>query len=545
MPDKIARALQALVRGPVHADKRTLTRYATDQSIYRVDPKVVVHPRDLEDVVATVRFARENGLPVTARGAGSGTAGSGLGTGILLAFHARSRDGVPHPMNQILGFEQRDGRPTNSRPAVTVQPGVLHDDLQRFLRQRGHYLPADPSSGAFCVLGGNLATKASGPHALKHGSIDRYLRQVQFVTADGAVVDTSVPTSIPAPLQESLSSLRNDLLADVPSVQRLEARMERKLASGYNLFTLLRHQNPADWVAQLLVGSVGTLGIITRATLRAEPYPQGHATTLLYFRSLCEAGDAVQHIRALDVAAIEIMNHATIKMVAKRRGSLDVPEGEAHMLLVEYEGPERHAQIAATETLIREHGYRLAAPPITVHGAEEQAQLWQVRKAALPTVRNYAGRTAPAIVNDIGVPVAHLAETIQELEALFARLGLVAAIYGHAGSGNLHLRPLFDPHALDLRAQLSRVADEVYTIVLRHDGTITAEHGMGRLRTLYLAREWGPQITGYMWRIKQAFDPQDTLNPDVMFSERALTDEMRQLPTTPADTAPKPTAEAP
>ena len=305
--------------------------------------------------------------------------------------------------------------------------------------------------------------------------------------------------------------------------------MERKLASGYNLFTFLRHKRLSDWVAQLLVGSVGTLGVVTRATLRTEPYQEGRATTLLYFRSLREAGEAVLHILNLNVAAIEIMNYATIDIIAKRRGSLDIPDGEAHMLLVEYEGPERHEQIAATGTLIREHNYRLATAPLTVQGAEEQARLWKVRKAALPTVRNYQGLKALSIVNDIGVPVAHLADTILELEALFNRLGLTAAMYGHAGSGNLHLRPLFDPHAADLRAQLTRVADEVYAIVLRHDGTITAEHGMGRLRTAYLAREWGPQITGHMRRVKQAFDPQDALNPDVMFSERALTDEMKEM----------------
>lgn len=521
--DKIAHALQDVVHGPVHADERTLTRYSTDQSIYQVRPRVVFHPRDLEDVIAAVRFARENGLSLTPRGAGSGTAGSGLGAGVMLAFHAGPRNDAPHPMNGILGFEERDGQ-----PRVTVQPGVLHDDLQAFLRQRGYYLPADPSSGAYCVLGGNIATKASGPHALKHGSIDRYLLNLQFVTANGSVVSTADPTTIPVAIRDGLSNLRDELLADAPSLQRLESRMDRKLASGYNLFTFLRHRRMSDWVAQLMVGSVGTLGIVTRVTLRAEPYREGRATTLLYFRSLPEAGEAVLHIRGLDVAAIEIMNHATIEIIAQRRGTLDVPEGEAHMLLIEYEGPGRHDQIAAAERLIRQRGYRLAAPPITVEGAEEQARLWRVRKATLPTIRNFAGLKALSVVNDVGVPVAHLSTTIEELEALFCRLGLTAAMYGHAGSGNLHLRPLFDPQTPDLRAQLTRVADEVYSLVLRHDGTITAEHGMGRLRTAYLAQEWG-EMTAYMRRVKQIFDPDDALNPEVMFSERALTDEMREF----------------
>jgi glycolate oxidase len=395
------------------------------------------------------------------------------------------------------------------------------------LRGLGLYLPADPSSGAICALGGNIATKASGPHALKHGSIDRYLHSLQFVAADGTVVDTADPGSIPARIGQGVAALRDDLLADAEAVRRLEARVDRKLASGYNLFTFLRHQDVGAWVAQLLVGSVGTLGVITRATLSAEPYAEGRATTLLYFRHLHEAGDAVQHIRALGVAAIEILNHETIAMVVRRGRRLDAPEGEVHMLLVEYEGPERYDQIERVQRLIGENGYEMAAGPVTVEGEEEQARLWKVRKAVLPTIRNFgANQQALSVVNDVGVPVAHLADAIRDLERIFARLGLTAAMYGHAGSGNLHLRPLFDPHDPGLPALLTRVADEVYGAIVRYDGTITAEHGMGRLRAPYLAQEWGPDLMGYMRRVKAIFDPDDLLNPDVMFSECALTDDL-------------------
>ena len=526
MPDiKIAQALQQQIRGVVCTDESTRTRYATDYSIYRILPQILVFPRDLEDVVATVRFARENVLPVTPRGAGSGTAGAALGRGLMIAFRPKPRDKVDGAMDRILDLSEAGGE-----PRVTVEPGLLHDDLQRALREEGLYLPADPSSGAICALGGNVATKASGPHALKHGSIDRYLRNVQFVTADGVTVDTADPATIPAHIRAGVTALRDEILADEASVRRLQARVDRKLASGYNLFTFLRHQDVGAWVAQLLVGSVGTLGVVTRATLSAEPYVEGKATTLLYFRRLHEAGDAVQHIRALDVAAIEILNHDTIAMVVQRGRELDAPEGEAHMLLVEYEGPERTDQIEQVRRLIQENGYAMAAEPVTVEGEEEQARLWKIRKAVLPTIRNFsANQKALSVVNDVGVPVAHLADVIGDLEGIFARLGLTAAMYGHAGSGNLHLRPLFDPNAPDLPALLTRVADEVYDAVLRYDGTITAEHGMGRLRAPYLAREWGPALTGYMRRVKEIFDPDDRLNPDVMFSERALTDDLGKL----------------
>ena len=340
--EKVVQALAGLVRCPVLGDDKTLDRFSTDQSIYRVRPLVVVFPQDLEDVAAAVRFARDEGIPLTPRAGGSSTAGSAVGRGILLSF------GRAGPMNRVLGFEEIEGQ-----PRVTVEPGLVHDDLQHFLRERGLYLPCDPSSGAVSLLGGNIATKASGPHALKHGSIDRYLRDAQFVTIDGEVVDTADETSIPIRLRRGVLALRDDVLADDQAIRTLRARQEMKLASGYNLFTFVRHHRIADWVGQLLVGSVGTLGVITRVTLQAEPYFTGRATTLLTFRSLYEAGDAVQYIRPLGVAAIEIMNHRTIAIVKRRRSDLEVPDGEVHMLLVEYEGPQRYEQIGQVERLVQ------------------------------------------------------------------------------------------------------------------------------------------------------------------------------------------------
>jgi len=517
--DEIVKALKALLHCPVQADEKTRDRYATDQSIYQVRPIVVVFPQEIEDVATTLRFARDTGIPLTPRAGGSGTAGAGLGRGILLVF---DRSG---PMNRILSFEEREGQ-----SLMTVEPGLVHDDLQHYLRQRGLYLPSDPSSGAISLLGGNIATKASGPHALKHGSIDRYLCDVQFVTARGETVDTADETSIPDYLREGVLSLRDDLLRDERAVRTLKARQEMKLASGYNLFTFLRHHQLGDWIGQLMVGSVGTLGVLTAATLLPEPYVQGRAMTLLAFRSLYEAGDAVQYIRSLGVAAIEIMNHRTIVIVKQRRPALEVPDGEVHLLLVEYEGPERADQIARVERQVRENGYHMAGPVVTVESEEEQARLWQVRKALLPIIRGYCTDCAAlSVVNDVGVEVAHLADFIRDVEAIFDDMGLTAAIYGHAGSGNLHLRPLFDRHAPNLPALLEEVADRVYEAVLGYGGTITAEHGMGRLRTPYLAREWGEDMMRHMRRVKEIFDREGILNPDVMFSDRALTDDLKPL----------------
>jgi glycolate oxidase len=517
--ENIGEVLAARLHGQVLTDEKSLSRNAVDQSIYEIRPLAVVVPQGAEDVAEVLRFAREEHIPITPRGGGSNTAGSALGRGIVLAF---SRLG---PLNRIVDFGDVDGQPT-----ITVEPGLLHDQMQRFLRERGLFVPADPSSGAISLLGGNIATKASGPHAFKHGSIDRYLRHVQFVTLSGDYVDTADESTIPPRIREGILALRDDILADATTVRRLEARKDMKLASGYNLFTFIRHHTLGEFVAQLLVGSVGTLGVITQASLRAEPYAEGHAAMLLYFRSLQEAGDVVQHLKPLDVAAIEVMNYKSIQIIKERNPDVEMPDGEAHLLMIEVTGPERLEQLARVEQVIRERGYALAWPPQTVEGQAEQARLWKVRKALLPTLIGYSRELRPlSVVNDVGVEETQLADFIREVEGIFARHHLMAAIYGHAGSGNLHLRPLFDVRAPDLKAQVAAVADEVYAAVLRHGGTITGEHGMGRLRTRYLAAEWGPDIMGYMRRVKRIFDAEDLLNPEVMFSDRALTDDMKSF----------------
>jgi FAD/FMN-containing dehydrogenase len=163
-----------------------------------------------------------------------------------------------------------------------------------------------------------------------------------------------------------------------------------------------------------------------------------------------------------------------------------------------------------------------------MEGEEEQERLWKARKALLPAVRSYRPNLkAPSLVNDVGLEPAHLADFIEDAEAIFDRHGLVAAIYGHAGSGNLHLRPLFDVDAHDLRERMTRLTDDVYEALFKYDGTITAEHGMGRVRAPYLTREWGETMVDYMRQVKAVFDPDNLLNPDVMFGAGALMDDVK------------------
>jgi FAD/FMN-containing dehydrogenase len=201
---------------------------------------------------------------------------------------------------------------------------------------------------------------------------------------------------------------------------------------------------------------------------------------------------------------------------------------DAHLLLVEITGPERKGQIEQIKLLLQRNGFRLAAPLAVATADEEIEKLWAIRKQILWLIEHpKPGLRAFAVVNDVAVLPGRLAGFITDVEKVFARHGITALIYGHAGNGNLHLRPLFDVALPDLKERIRRLADDVYETVIRHGGTITAEHGMGRLRAPYLKLEWDEALYGYMREVKTIFDPHDILNPGVMFNEGSITDNMR------------------
>ncbi|MRR53799.1 MAG: FAD-binding oxidoreductase [Deltaproteobacteria bacterium] len=514
----LADKLRTVVRGQVLTDQESLRYYSFDQSIYQIEPRVVVLPEDVEDARRLVSFAVREGLPITARGGGSGTAGSALGSGIVMALPEHGC------WNRISDFAS-----SADMAQVRAGAGAYHNQLQDYLRQRGFFLPADVTSAEISRIGGNIATKASGPHALRYGSIDRFLEQVTFITDRGEVVDTGDEASIPERFRTRLVELRQRLHADRAAMAVLEARRQLKTASGYNLFAFLDHLSSGKLITRLLAGSVGTLGLVTEATVRAEPSERQQVVVLLYFADLVETARAVCALRELPVAAIELISRETLNII-RRSGRLpDSLAVDANLVLVELSGPAAVAELEKVENVLHAEGFRLLAGPVVAGTAEEIERLWAVRKQVLWLIRNpQPGFQALSVVNDVGVPPEHLAEFISEVEQVFARQRLTSLIYGHAGSGNLHLRPLFDLTQPGLPARIQLLADEIYQVVLRYGGTISGEHGMGRLRAPYLSREWGADLYGYMREVKEIFDPGELFNPGVVFSNSPITDHLRE-----------------
>lgn len=515
---KLADKLRTVVRGQVMTDQESLRHYSFDQSIYQIEPRVVVLPDDVEDARRLVTFAAREGLPITARGGGSGTAGSALGSGIVMTLPEHGC------WKRISDFAS-----SADMARVRAGAGVYHNQLQDYLRQRGYFLPADVTSAEISRIGGNIATKASGPHALRYGSIDRFLEQVTFVTDRGEVVDTGNEATIPERFRTRLAELRQRLHADRAAMAVLETRRQLKTASGYNLFAFLDDSPSGKLIARLLAGSVGTLGLVTEATVRAEPYEQQQVVVLLYFADLAETARAVCALRELPVAAIELISRETMRILRSRSQLPESLAVNANLVLVELSGPAAVTELEKVLKLLPVEGFRMITAPVVARDAEEIERLWAVRKQILWLIRNpQPGFQALSVVNDVGVPPEHLAGFISEVELVFARQQLTSLIYGHAGSGNLHLRPLFDLTLPGLPARIQRLADEIYQVVLRYGGTISGEHGMGRLRAPYLKREWGADLYGYMREVKEIFDPGELFNPGVVFSDSPITDHLRE-----------------
>lgn len=500
MADELEGSLSKLGRdhiaGEVHTrGSRLATRCATDMSMFRASPIAVVRPRDEDDIRAVLDFAVEQGVAVTARAGGSNTGGAALSEGIVLLFDDEETWGTLH-----YDSETRE---------VTAGPAARHDRLQALLGKHGRMLPSDPSSGPLSRIGGNVATKASGPHALKHGAIDRYLAAARLLCSDGSVMDTEEGQ---ARIAEGISSMQRRLLADEQSRAYLENRRERKIASGYNLFALLEPE-PALARAKIMAGSVATLGIITAARLATEPLETGRSTVELYFDTPQQATAAADRAVELDAAACEFLNAECIRIVREHNPELGIPAAGS-LLLIEFTG---HGHAVQAASLARELGAGRRFAPRVSSDPGEQEELWKVRKRMLFTVKNPSpGREALSVVNDVGVPRAKLPELVRLAERIFARRGLLAPIYGHAGSGNLHMRPVFDLTRPDVVETVEGVAAEIYGEVTRLDGTITAEHGMGPLRAPYLELEWPPGLLAYMRELKSLFEPAGILNPGAM-----------------------------
>ena len=523
--------LRAALRGQARFDPGTRALYATDASNYRQVPVGVVFPREEADVAATLATAREHGLAVTSRGAGTSIAGNACGPGLVLDF-------AKH-MNQILELDPR------ARTA-RVQPGVVLDDLRAAAGQHGLTFGPDPSTHSRCTLGGMIGNNSCGTHSVAWGKTVDNVRSLDVLLSDGTRLEVG-----PTPddeldelcarqdrvgeLYRQLRALRDDSAELVRSSFPSLARR----VSGYNLDQLLPENG--FQLARALVGTEGSCATVLAATVELAEVPPVRAMAVLGFADTYAAADEVVRLRGLDAIAIEGLSSELVEVVAGRNPSspaLPLLPGGRSWLLVEVGGADEAEARAKARRMVEAMGER--AESVIHTDPAKMGALWKIREEGSGySTRMPGGSERSSGWEDAAVPPEQLGSYLREFDALLERFGHRGVPYGHYGDGCIHVRIDFDlrsrPGAGDYRAFLEAAAD----LVVAHGGSVSGEHGDGQARSELLARMYPPEVIAAFERFKHAFDPQDLHNPGQIVRPRPLDQDLRHLvapPTIPTRT---------
>jgi glycolate oxidase len=491
------------ISGKVYTDESTRERFSRDASSYRIVPKLVAEPANEDDVLKVLEFARKTGETVTCRAGGSGLSGAGVTPGIILNLKSL--------MNRIKKLDEE----------VVVEPGVVLEDFLARIKDRGWMLPAVPSSSAWCALGGNVATRSTGPRTARYGTIDSFLSSLRFITAGGEVVDTR--ESLPVFLEHGLMKIRERYLADAASRELFERRPF--IAGGYNIRALAEYEDPRDIVTHLMAGSIGTLGIVIEIRLDLIPFRPSQGTYAAFFRSIDELGAAVNGIKRLNPSAIEFADASTM---SKIRGELLAADPDVvGVIMVEFDESREQAEQGRK---IMESFDLWKLVPIPV-GSPTESKLWEERRRILPSLWAHAkgqGWIVPSIIDDVAIHVSDFAAVYKDLQRLMADLGHEMAVFGHVGFGSIHARPYFEPRKGNIVEQIMDVTTQAFRVIQNHGGTLVGEHNAGRSRSVYLERELrelGASFQ-YLRDVKALFDPDDVLNRNTIFDLGAITDNM-------------------
>ena len=501
----------------VKDDFPTITAYSVDASIYKVVPKAVVTAETEEDIAATVAYAVSAGVPITPRAAGTNLTGSAVGEGIILDCGR---------MNRILELNVAERW-------VRVQPGLNLNEFNKKLEPHGLMFGPDPSSRDMCKLGGMLANNSAGPHTLRYGSVKDNVHAIRLHLTTGAwLTAETLADSDPAtgvllaahpPLAETLALVRmhTDLI-------RSRKPKVSKNSTGYNLFGLVDglDQGIVD-LPKLFVGSEGTLGVISEATLKLVEKPTATATALIHFKHLADVGQAVFDLLPLTPMALEVMDANTLDLIG--RAAHGVPADAAATLLAEFDGSlglSIAAILERVKAICRQ--YRLCQDPTIAVEKEHQEQLWKARNALYPTLYRYDAKKKPInYVDDVVVPADRIAELVQYLSSFFKHQHVNVAIFGHIGNGNAHIVPLLDvSDRHDFEAMVAGYHEIHQTVVTRFGGSICGEHGDGRVRAEFVPKYFGEELYALFKQVKTAFDPRTVLNPGVKISTTPFTEHI-------------------
>ena len=507
----LEKKLRHVVKGEVRFDAFTRGIFSTDASHYQVEPLGVVFPATAEDIQVVMEVAREENVPVLPRGAGTSQCGQTVGRAIVVD--------VSRHLNQIGGMHEDE---------IEVEPGVVLDHLNARLRQRHQWFPVDPSTGSRATLGGMAGNNSAGARSLRYGTMVDNISAIEVVLPDGRRLWLGSKESEEHYMPTELAFLRSLYANHAAEIIQRTPKTMRNVA-GYNLASLNPKQ---ENLAQLLVGSEGTLAFFVRLRLKLSPLLRSRVLGICHFDGLLKALDTVQHIVKLNPTAVELVDQNILSLGARhpdfRSAMSDFVTGTPKaLLLVEFSeelpGTDLGDKLNELEELLSELGH----PNSVVRAETEslQSAAWSVRKAGLNIVMSMAGPRKPiSFIEDCAVPLEHLSSYARHVDEIFSKHGVEGTWYAHASVGCLHVRPalnLRDPS--DVR-RMRAIAEETHEVVRRYGGTHSGEHGDGLLRSEFIKPMLGERMERIFGEVKETFDPHGLMNPGKIINPPRMDD---------------------
>lgn len=459
--EEIVQELRSIVgKDNIYNSFEDLYCYTYDASFVRANlpedlPGVAVYPGNAAEVSQILQLANREKIPVIPRGAGTNVSGGTVPVGDAIVM-------VLKRMNRILEIDRRN-------LIAVVEPGVITGQLQKAVEELGLFYPPDPASLAFSTMGGNVAECAGGPRGVKYGVTRDYVIGLEVVLATGEIINTGGRTI--------------------------------KNVTGYDM-------------TKLFTGSEGTLGVVTKIIVKLLPLPEGKNTMLAVFAQLDQASESVSEIIANGVipTTLELLDNIYIKNI-EEHAKVGLPVEAEAVLLLEVDGDLE--VITKQSRKIVDICERLGAVQVRVAKSREEAEeLWQARRAAFPAV----SRVRPTVIGeDITVPRSNIPAMVRQIREISTKYNIIIAVLGHAGDGNLHATLLTDERDEEEMARVEKAIEEIIQAALALDGTISGEHGVGKGKSKFIKLQTGDAGLAAQWKIKQALDPNNILNPYTMF----------------------------
>lgn len=500
----LAAKLRNELEGEVLFDAFSRGRYSTDASIYQIEPIGVVVPRNEQDIVRAIQIAADEGVPILPRGGGTSQIGQTVGTALVID--------TSKYLNKVREFYPE------SR-SICVEPGLVLDQLNKWLKPHGLFFPVDVSTGNRATLGGMAGNNSCGARSIRYGNMVHNVQAIDTILADSSAAHFAelAHTTQQGSCAELVRKLVELGHREADEIARQFPDLLRRVG-GYNI-NELTHPDTPDF-ARLLVGSEGTLAFFTRLQLELQPIPAQKVLGVCHFPTFHQAMDSTRHIVKLDPSAVELVDRTMIDLsreIPMFRATVDrfVQGKPDALLLVEFAGDDRNEQLSKLKQLV-ELMADLGFPGAVVEATDPafQSAVWEVRKAGLNIMMSMKGDGKPvSFIEDCAVQLEDLADYTDRLTQVFEKYGTTGTWYAHASVGCLHVRPILNMKDESGAKKMRAIMEETLEIVQEYKGSHSGEHGDGLARSEFHERMFGTRMVRAFEEVKDTFDPTGILNP--------------------------------